>query len=102
MLDLMGWLDMPTAPRDGTAFIAFGVHSQSEGSGRIGHRAGDHWQAIVLWDIWREPHQFVFSKDGEPITRWGDPLLWTHLPAWPDRVRLVGVTEMVLKGERRR
>ena len=97
---MSGWFDMPTAPKDGSAFIAFGVHN--EDSGRRGsYKTGDHWQAIVLWDIWREPHQFVFSKDCEPITRWGDPLLWTQLPAWPDRVRLVGVTEMVLKGERR-
>lgn len=64
-------------PQDGRGFLAYGRHARDEGRpGR--YKAGDHWWAILQWDIWREPHQFVFAKDGAPFD-WGDILAWAKL-----------------------
>jgi hypothetical protein len=78
--DLRGnyWQPFENAPKDGFGFLAYGRHA--EGSGRVGsYEAGDHWWAIIQWDVWREPHQFVFGKDGRPIADWGKPLFWKPL-----------------------
>ena len=74
----MKWQPIETAPKDGTAFLAYGRHATDNGK----HwQKGDHWWAIILWDIWREPHRWVFSKDGAPT--WSEPLNWMPLPEPP-------------------
>jgi hypothetical protein len=75
------WNAMDSAPRDGNAFLACGVHTSSPPSAQRGVKAGDTWWAIILWDIWRTPHQFVFAKDGEPL--WSAPKGWMRLPEIP-------------------
>lgn len=83
MLLLVGrrhWRPIETAPQDGFGFLAYGRHAADcplPGANRW--RKGDHWWAIVQWDIWREPHQWVFGKDGRPLREWGEPLLWQPL-----------------------
>jgi hypothetical protein len=64
--------------KDGAGFLAYGRHKKSDG--RPGHhKESDHWWAIILWDIWREPYQWVFSKDGESLSKWGEPLAYAEL-----------------------
>jgi hypothetical protein len=64
------WLPFESYPTDGQGFLAFGLHDDD--SGRAGGWVkGDHFWAIAQWDIWREPHQLVFGKDGAPL--WKDP-----------------------------
>lgn len=78
-LRALEWLPMSSAPKDGTAFLAYGKHTHSPPDAQRGVKAGDHWWAIILWDVWREPQQFVFSKDGAPV--WSEPQCWRPLLA---------------------
>lgn len=73
-----GWLDFESAPRDGHAFLASGIHDTDNGRS---WRKGDQWQAILLWNVWQEPGGFVFSKDG--AQPWSRPLKWRPLPPFP-------------------
>jgi hypothetical protein len=77
----MNWHRMDSAPRDGSAFLAYGVHIGSPPDAQRGVKAGDHWWAIILWDKWREPHRFVFAKDG--AATWSEPTHWMPLPEPP-------------------
>ena len=74
------WRPIESAPKDGSAFLAYGVHTGSPLDAQKGVVAGDHWWAIILWDKWREP-QWVFSKDGKPT--WTLPTYWRPLPTPP-------------------
>jgi hypothetical protein len=65
------------AAKDGTAFLAFGIHDHSPDDAERGVVAGDYWWAIIRWDIWRAPHQWVFSKDGASV--WSEPQCWQPL-----------------------
>ena len=76
------WRPIATARKDGIAFIAYGRHTRGDGRPER-YKLGDHWWAIIQWDIWREPHQFVFGKDGKPISDWGEPTHWMPLPDPP-------------------
>lgn len=60
------WNPIHRAPRDGTAVLGYGKHTHSPADAQRGVKPGDHWWAIMLWDIWREPSRWVFSKDGKP------------------------------------
>jgi hypothetical protein len=82
------WRAIDDAPRDGSAFLAYGRHTERSAKRRDvqqGVQAGDHWWAIILWDVWRRhliqlDHpglQWVFSKDGSPV--WSTPLRWMPL-----------------------
>ena len=72
------WLPFAGAPRDGIGFLAYGVHDHEFRTGdRIHWRAGDHWWGILVFDIWREPGEFVFAKDG--ALPWSEPLCWQPL-----------------------
>jgi hypothetical protein len=73
------WRTMADAPRDGTAFLAFGTHTHSPPDAQRGIAAGDVWWAIILFDVWRDPHRFVFAKDGAPT--WSAPEFWQPLLA---------------------
>jgi Protein of unknown function (DUF551) len=81
------WRDIATAPRDGTAVLCFGIHDHSPIDAQRGVKAGDHWWAIMLWDIWRakayadEDNRWVFAKDG--ATAWSKPTHWQPLPDPP-------------------
>jgi hypothetical protein len=78
------WQSIDTAPRDGTAFLAYGKHTGSPPTAQRGVVEGDHWWAIALWDIWRvgeQPKRWVFAKDGYPT--WSDPTHWMPLPEPP-------------------
>lgn len=86
------WQPMATAPKDGFAFLAHGVHDTDNG---VHWKIGDKWCAMIQFDIWRakeaviseggqtlsEVHDFVFAKDGAPL--WSKPLGWLPLPALP-------------------
>lgn len=77
------------APRDGTGILAYGLHDRDDAPGAAcGVRAGDHWFAILLWDRWREPHGWVFSKDGMPA--WTPPLAFCDLEP-PDLASLAAI-----------
>jgi hypothetical protein len=70
------------APKDGAAFLAFGIHDTDNGR----HwRKGDEWTCILLYDTWREVGmgggEFVFSKDG--AKPWSKPLSFIPLTALP-------------------
>lgn len=69
---------MSTAPRDGFAFLATGTHTHSPPDAQRGVKAGDRWWGILLFDIWREPHRFLFAKDGAEL--WSEPELWCPVP----------------------
>lgn len=70
---------MSTAPRDGFAFLVTGVHERDDPPGaERGVKAGMPWWGIALYDIWREPHRFVFAKDGTAL--WSEPRFWCVLP----------------------
>jgi hypothetical protein len=79
------WMPISLAPTDGTAFIAYGRHNKDcpiqDGNDR--YKQGDHWWALLVYDIWRQPHQFVFCKDGTPGNSWGEPSHWLPLPEPP-------------------
>jgi hypothetical protein len=65
------------AHRDGTAYLGFGIHDRVPDDAQRGVKPGDYWFGVILWDIWREPSQWVFSKDGEPV--WSEPLAYFEL-----------------------
>lgn len=69
------WSRIDSCPHSGDAFLLYGVHNTDNGRS---WRVGDDWVAIGLWDIWREPQNWVFSKDGMPM--WNEPLLWREVP----------------------
>jgi len=70
--------DFDTAPRDGRGFLAYGRHTADQPPGAAhGVRAGDHWYAILVFDIWRPAGGFVFAKDGAPA--WEGAIGWTEL-----------------------
>ena len=70
-------LPMNLAPRDGSAFLATGVHTHAPADAqRV--QAGDRWWAILLFNVWQAPHGFVFAKDGKPP--WSEPQRWCPLP----------------------
>ncbi len=75
------WRPIADAPRDGTGFLAYGVHGDpvSENAAH-GVQPGDHWWGIILWDIWRGLG-WRFSKDGTAM--WGAPTHWQPLPSPP-------------------
>ena len=98
------WKMMVTAPMDGSAILGFGVHTGPHPTAARGVTAGDRWMAIMLWDVWREPHQWVFAKDGEPV--WSQPLCWINLPLPPRaliqaRVGSAGTWESEEQGAKR-
>ena len=72
------WQPIETAPRDGFGFLAYGRHDTDNG---LHWQAGDHWWAIIQWDIWREPKRWVFGKDG--TSTWSEPTHWMPLPLPP-------------------
>jgi hypothetical protein len=74
---MIDWRDMASAPLDGRGFLAFGIHDQSPPDAARGVKPGDHWWAIILFDVWRTPHRFVFAKDGASL--WSTPLCWAPL-----------------------
>ena len=76
------WHHMEMAPRDGSAFLAYGRHDHSPPDAQRGVVPGDHWWGIILWDVWRESglaqaKRWVFAKDGSRA--WSEPLCWTPL-----------------------
>ena len=79
------WQPIETAPKDGSAFLAYGVHDHEghTAAGRITWDIGDHWWAIILWDTWRPNlgKRWVFSKDG--FATWSAPTHWMPLPEPP-------------------
>ena len=79
------WRPIETAPRDGTAFLAYGVHNTSPPDAQRGVKPGDHWWAIILFDVWRKRSDggdcWVFSKDGKYT--WSEPTHWMPLPEPP-------------------
>ena len=81
------WMDISTAPKDGTAFLAFGIHTTSPPDAQRGVQPGDHWWAIILYDVWRKREDggdcWVFSKDGKYT--WSPPSHWQPLPAPPQK-----------------
>jgi Protein of unknown function (DUF551) len=79
-----GWRPIETAPKDGFGFLAYGRHKYGDGRkapNRV--KAGDHFWAIIQWDVWREDHRWVFGKDGSAVSDWGDPTHWMPLPEPP-------------------
>jgi hypothetical protein len=85
----VGWQPIERAPRDGSAILGYGRHIGSPPDAQRGVVAGDHWWAIMLWDIWRPSHtagwhdsRWVFAKDGK--TTWTEPTHWMQLPYPPD------------------
>lgn len=82
-----GWRDIESAPKDGHAFLAYGVHDEDSivrHDVARGVKVGDYWWAIILWDIWRGEHshrldstRWVFSKDGAKT--WTEPTHWQPL-----------------------
>jgi hypothetical protein len=71
------WQPIETAPKDGSAILCFGIHDHSPEDAQRGVRAGDHWWAIMLWDVWRNPPKWVLAKDGS--TTWSNPTHWMPL-----------------------
>ena len=80
------WRTMESAPRDGSAFLAYGIHTDSPKDAQQGVEAGHSWWAIILYDVYREVgmggSQFVFAKDG--ARTWSAPKYWMPLPAAPE------------------
>jgi len=84
----MAWQPIETAPTDGNAVLGYGRHTGSPPDAQRGVVAGDHWWAIMLWDIWRPSHtapwhdsRWVFAKDG--ARTWSEPTHWMPLPEPP-------------------
>lgn len=73
----MRWFPFKDAPRDGSGFLAYGRHEHDEGRPDR-YKRGDHWWAIIQWDIWREPHAWVFALDGRKFD-WGHPIAFAKL-----------------------
>lgn len=82
------WLllnERASAPRDGTAFLAYGQHPEDRPDMRFVDgthvKAGDHWYAIILWDVFRVyekgGQRWVYAKTGEPT--YSDPTHWLAL-----------------------
>lgn len=75
------WRPIETAPKDGSGILAYGRHTGSPPGAARGVKAGDHWWAIIQWDIWRAPEnggqRWVFCKDGTPA--WSEPMQWQLL-----------------------
>jgi len=81
LLDHEDWQTMECAPQDGSPVHGFGVHAiNPPASAGRGVKPGDGWLAIMLFDVWRDPHQWVFAKDGESL--WSHPVCWRPL-LWP-------------------
>lgn len=88
-----GWRPISEAPKDGTAFLAYGVHSDDDPSGAArGVKRGDHWWAILLFDVWQQ-YRFRFAKDG--TFPWSEPTHWMPLPAPPSAAEQRGRAEPV-------
>lgn len=84
---MMRWKKMIDAPLDGRGFLAYGAHADPVPAGVARNvQPGDHWFAILLFDVWRKPFSFVFAKDGTPA--WSEPLAWAELEA-PDMEALL-------------
>lgn len=80
--DAMQWRPIAEAPKDGSAFLGYGVHDHDAPLGASREvKAGDHWWGIILWDVWRGAPKFVFSKDG--ATTWSAPTHFIPLSAIP-------------------
>lgn len=79
----MIWHSLDSAPRDGTAILGYGRHVGSPPDAQRGVHPGDHWWAIMVWDIFRTPasRRWVFAKDGSPT--WSEPSHWMPLPEPP-------------------
>lgn len=82
MVPLIEYRSMETAPRDGSAFLAYGQHADplpAELAHVAGLAPGDHWWGILLWDVFRDDRDpaWVFAKDGAPA--WSAPLAWATL-----------------------
>lgn len=80
------WRTIETAPKDGAAILGYGRHVDSPSDAQRGVVAGDHWWAIMLWDVWRDSglaqsHRWVFAKDG--ARTWSEPTHWMPLPDPP-------------------
>jgi hypothetical protein len=79
------WQPIEIAPKDGSAFLAYGRHTHRPKDAQRGVEAGDHWWAIILWDIWRPEEDggraWVFAKDGNYT--WSAPTHWMPLPDPP-------------------
>ena len=78
--EMSGWRPIETAPKDGSAFLGYGVHDMNANPPK-GVQDGDYWRAIILWDKWRDPNGWVFSKDG--LQLWSKPTHWQPLPEPP-------------------
>jgi hypothetical protein len=79
------WRPIESAPKDGSAFLAFGLHEfDNPPAAMRGVKRGDYWWAILLWDVWREPAGFVFAKDG--TIPWGNPICWMRLDIPPSQL----------------
>lgn len=76
------WKPIESAPKDGNAFLGYGIHDLASGNAPRGVQTGDYWRAIILWDKWRDPNRWVFSKDGLPT--WSAPTHWQPLPEPPE------------------
>jgi len=85
LLQAQRWRPIEEAPKDGNAFLAYGRHTHSPKDAQRGVKAGDHWWAIILWDIWRPEEDggraWVFAKDGQYT--WSKPTHWMTLPEPP-------------------
>lgn len=68
------WQPFATAKEDGHGVLAYGRHVADNGPK---WSAGDHWYAIVVFDLWREPRKWVFAKDGTDL--WSEPTHWLDL-----------------------
>lgn len=79
------WRPIETAPKDGSAFLAYGIHTTSPPDAQRGVKPGDNWWAIILYDVWRKRADggdcWVFAKDGKYT--WSEPTHWLPLPAPP-------------------
>jgi hypothetical protein len=81
----MSWRPIETAPKNGDAILGYGRHTHSPADVQHGVKPGDHWWAIMLWDVWRTPpagERWVFAKDGR--STWSEPTRWMPLPIPPE------------------
>ncbi len=85
----MNYRTLESAPRTGVGILAYRRHDRDDPPGAArGVKAGDHWWAILLWNVWGEPG-WVFAKDGAPA--WNEPTHWTELePPQADKLRQEG------------
>ncbi len=80
--------DLSRIPRDGTGFLAFGIHTNRPPDAARGVKPGDYWWSILLWDVWRPPSRFVFAKDGAPA--WPGIVAWAPLT---EPIELLGLAD---------